>query len=51
MGWPATGWASAYRNRRKDVLKFINDRHGDKWWVWNLCVNYLRSWALGLSDI
>ena len=34
--WPATGWASTYRNRRKDVLKFINDRHGDKWWVWNL---------------
>lgn len=38
MGWPATGWASAYRNRRKDVLKFINDRHGEKWWVWNLYV-------------
>lgn len=30
MGWPATGVASYYRNRRKDVLRFINSRHGDK---------------------
>lgn len=36
MGWPATGFASGYRNRRRDVLKFLDGRHGDKWWVWNL---------------
>ena len=36
MGYPATGMAGLYRNRRQDVLKFINSRHGEKWWIWNL---------------
>ncbi|KAL7419116.1 Telomerase protein component 1 [Cryptotrichosporon argae] len=36
MGYPATGFEGLYRNKRRDVLRFINARHGDKWWVWNL---------------
>lgn len=39
MGYPATGVAALYRNKRRDVLKFITSRHGEKWWIWNLSVN------------
>lgn len=39
MGYPATGVAALYRNKRQDVLKFITSRHGEKWWIWNLSVN------------
>ena len=39
MGYPATGFAALYRNKRRDVLHFIDSRHGDKWWIWNLCVS------------
>lgn len=45
MGYPATGFAGAYRNRRTDVLKFIESRHGEKWWVWNLCPLYENAYA------
>ncbi|TXT12387.1 uncharacterized protein COLE_02797 [Cutaneotrichosporon oleaginosum] len=37
MGYPATGIKALYRNKRDDVLRFLNARHGDKWWIWNLC--------------
>lgn len=36
MGYPATGVKALYRNRRDDVLRFLNSRHGEKWWIWNL---------------
>lgn len=45
MGYPATGFASTYRNRRRDVLKFIEARHGEKWWIWNLCPLYENAYA------
>ncbi|WVR04807.1 hypothetical protein IAU60_001819 [Kwoniella sp. DSM 27419] len=45
MGYPATGVASLYRNRRRDVLKFINSRHGEKWWIWNLCPLYENAYS------
>ncbi|ORY21744.1 hypothetical protein BCR39DRAFT_50898 [Naematelia encephala] len=45
MGYPATGFAALYRNRRRDVLKFINSRHGDKWWIWNLCPLYENAYS------
>lgn len=41
MGYPATGVKALYRNRREDVLRFLKARHGDKWWIWNLCVALL----------
>ncbi|OCF33832.1 hypothetical protein I317_01324 [Kwoniella heveanensis CBS 569] len=45
MGYPATGVAGLYRNRRRDVLKFINSRHGEKWWIWNLCPLYENAYS------
>ncbi|ORX35851.1 hypothetical protein BD324DRAFT_629254 [Kockovaella imperatae] len=45
MGYPAAGVSALYRNRRRDVLKFINSRHGDKWWIWNLCPLYEKAYS------
>ncbi|RXK39199.1 hypothetical protein M231_03556 [Tremella mesenterica] len=45
MGYPAIGMAGLYRNRRRDVLKFINQRHGEKWWIWNLCPLYENAYS------
>ncbi|KAK6903504.1 hypothetical protein I203_107008 [Kwoniella mangroviensis CBS 8507] len=45
MGYPAVGVAGLYRNRRRDVLKFINSRHGEKWWIWNLCPLYENAYS------
>jgi len=45
MGYPAVGVSALYRNRRRDVLKFINTRHGDKWWIWNLCPLYENAYS------
>lgn len=56
MGYPAVGVSALYRNRRRDVLKFINERHGrpipssklspgDKWWIWNLCPLYENAYS------
>ncbi|ODO08539.1 hypothetical protein L198_00269 [Cryptococcus wingfieldii CBS 7118] len=45
MGYPATGFAGLYRNKRRDVLKFITSRHGEKWWIWNLCPLYENAYS------
>ncbi|XAO24584.1 hypothetical protein I312_103388 [Cryptococcus bacillisporus CA1280] len=45
MGYPATGVAALYRNKRQDVLKFITSRHGEKWWIWNLCPLYENAYS------
>ncbi|OXH25658.1 hypothetical protein J008_05310 [Cryptococcus neoformans] len=45
MGYPATGVAALYRNKRRDVLKFITSRHGEKWWIWNLCPLYENAYS------
>ncbi|KAF7980319.1 hypothetical protein HWV62_39122 [Athelia sp. TMB] len=37
MGYPATGIEGLYRNRREDVQKFLNRRHGKNFWVFNFC--------------
>lgn len=37
MGWPASSFAALYRNRRKDVRRFLNERHGGKYRIYNLC--------------
>ncbi|KZT61705.1 hypothetical protein CALCODRAFT_490953 [Calocera cornea HHB12733] len=37
MGYPATGVAAMYRNDRREAKKFIEHRHGDKYWVFNFC--------------
>lgn len=45
MGYPAVGVSALYRNRRRDVIKFINARHGEKWWIWNLCPLYENAYS------
>ncbi|WVO14791.1 hypothetical protein L204_102429 [Cryptococcus depauperatus] len=45
MGYPAIGIAGLYRNKRRDVLRFINSRHGEKWWIWNLCPLYENAYS------
>lgn len=37
MGFPSRGVESTYRNRLVDVRKFLDDRHGSKYRVYNLC--------------
>ncbi|XRB11464.1 phosphatidylinositol 3,4,5-trisphosphate 3-phosphatase [Pseudoscourfieldia marina] len=37
MGYPATGTEAIYRNPRRDVVKFLEHKHADKYKVYNLC--------------
>ncbi|KAK8883042.1 hypothetical protein M9Y10_045690 [Tritrichomonas musculus] len=37
MGYPSFGFESYYRNDYKDVRKFLDERHKDKYFVYNLC--------------
>lgn len=37
MGYPASGFESLYRNDFSVVKKFLDERHGNKYWVYNLC--------------
>ncbi len=42
MGYPATGCESFYRNSFKDVKQFLNEEHGTKFKVYNLCMEKNR---------
>ena len=42
MGYPATGCESLYRNSFKDVKQFLNEGHGQKFKVYNLCMEKNR---------
>jgi phosphatidylinositol-3,4,5-trisphosphate 3-phosphatase/dual-specificity protein phosphatase PTEN len=37
MGFPAIGVEGLYRNSRKDVKRFLDTRHEDKYHVFNFC--------------
>lgn len=37
MGYPAAGIEGLYRNRREDAQKFLENRHGKNYWVFNMC--------------
>ncbi|KAF9019766.1 phosphatases II [Hymenopellis radicata] len=37
MGYPASGIEGLYRNNRADVKRFLTERHGKAFWVWNFC--------------
>jgi phosphatidylinositol-3,4,5-trisphosphate 3-phosphatase/dual-specificity protein phosphatase PTEN len=37
MGWPASSFEALYRNRRKDVRRFLDAKHGEKYRIYNLC--------------
>ena len=42
MGYPATGCESLYRNSFKDVKQFLYEEHGQKFKVYNLCMEENR---------
>ena len=42
MGYPATGCESLYRNSFKDVKQFLVEEHGQKFKVYNLCMEKNR---------
>ncbi|CAO1622284.1 unnamed protein product [Parajaminaea phylloscopi] len=37
MAYPASGVATLWRNSRKVVRDFLDERHGDRWRVYNFC--------------
>ncbi|KAB5590839.1 Ptenb protein [Ceratobasidium theobromae] len=36
MGFPADGLEALYRNRREDARRFLDERHKDNYWIFNL---------------
>ena len=42
MGYPATGCESFYRNSFTDVKQFLKEEHGNKYKVYNLCMEKSR---------
>jgi len=42
MGYPATGCESFYRNSFADVKQFLTEEHGNKYKVYNLCMEKSR---------
>lgn len=36
MGYPAAGLEGLYRNRREDAKKFLQHRHGNNFWIFNV---------------
>ena len=42
MGYPATGCESFYRNSFSDVKQFLTEEHGNKYKVYNLCMEKKR---------
>ena len=42
MGYPATGCESFYRNSFADVKQFLTEEHGNKYKVYNLCMEKNR---------
>jgi phosphatidylinositol-3,4,5-trisphosphate 3-phosphatase/dual-specificity protein phosphatase PTEN len=36
MGFPADGLEALYRNRREDARNFLDERHKDNYWIFNL---------------
>jgi len=42
MGYPATGCESFYRNSFSDVKQFLTEEHGNKYKVYNLCMEKSR---------
>lgn len=37
MGFPSTGWEATFRNPLRQVQRFFQERHGDRYKVYNLC--------------
>ena len=48
MGYPATGCESFYRNSFSDVKQFLTEEHGNKYKVYNLCMEKNRIYTKSL---
>ena len=48
MGYPATGCESFYRNSFSDVKQFLTEEHGNKYKVYNLCMEKSRIYKKSL---
>ena len=45
MGFPSEGMEALYRNSMSEVKRFFNERHADKFKIYNLC--HEKAYALG----
>lgn len=48
MGYPAVGLESLFRNPRVEVQQFLNQRHGDDYFVYNFCDEPKRSYPTSI---
>lgn len=42
VGFPAVGVEFTYRNPRSEVVRFLEDRHADNYFVYNFCAEEER---------
>ncbi|KAJ7039826.1 phosphatases II [Mycena alexandri] len=50
MGYPAEGFESFYRNNREDARRFLEDRHGKNFWIFNFCPIRENSYSADFFD-